>query len=527
LVDPAVGGFQPIPSVKLTQAFESYKIEGGTTKYVPHGNDQPAVSPAVVIIDQVDDITAQAMLVAIQALVADPLNQPITVQWNDLIPNGPFDGAWWIMDVSAPETTTDFPGRIKITLSMAPASGMPVGLGPDESFAGASDVSLSSPADGDVVTYRISDSKWTNKHLFGVWRALWLVGTAYVVNDLVYYAGSSYVSILAGTGQQPDIQPTYWSLVAQKGATGSTGPTGAAGTMSASSTVTSSAVGDTGVPGSASTASAGDHKHAREAFGGVPTNSAVADTAATGSSTTLARSDHLHGREALGGAAGASAVADTAAAGTSVLNSRSDHRHSREAFGASVPVGSGTAAVGSAATVVRSDHVHPLTSAASASAIVAASTGINSTETQVVTLALAAGTIAAGTSYRITASGVCTSTVANASHFRARLGTTTLSGNIAVDVSPTAAASGTAIPFLVNILVTVRTNGASGSLIGGGALDNNGVTGVSAAAQVVAQTTATVAVDTTVANLIELTFQAAAATTTCTFHNAIITVVKS
>jgi hypothetical protein len=289
LVDPAVGGFQPIPSVKLTQAFESYKIEGGTTKYVPHGNDQPAVSPAVVLIDQVDDVTAQAMLVAVRALVADPLNQPITVQWNDLVPNGPFDGAWWIMDVSAPETSTDWPGRIKISLSMAPATGMPVGLGPDESFAGATDVSLSSPVDGDVVTYRISDAKWTNKHLFGVWRALWLVGTAYAVNDLVYYSGSSYVAILAGTGQQPDTATTYWSLVAQKGATGSTGATGAAGTMSASGTVTTSAVGDTGVPGSAATASAGDHKHGRESF----TTPAIAlgSTAAAGSATTPIRSD--------------------------------------------------------------------------------------------------------------------------------------------------------------------------------------------------------------------------------------------
>lgn len=164
--------------------------------------------------------------------------------------------------------------------------------------------------------------------------------------------------------------------------------------------------------------------------------------------------------------------------------------------------------------------------APSAASIAAASAGINSTETQVVSLAIPAGVMVAGTTYRITASGVCTSTGADVGHFRARLGSATLTGNIAVDVSPTASGSGTAIPFWVDILVTVRTAGATGTLIGSGGLDNNGVTGVSAATTVVAQSVATVAVDTTAAKLIELTFQAAAATTTCTFHNAAIALVK-
>jgi len=155
--------------------------------------------------------------------------------------------------------------------------------------------------------------------------------------------------------------------------------------------------------------------------------------------------------------------------------------------------------------------------------ITAASAGINSTETQVVGLALPANSVSAGTTYRIMASGVCTSSAANVGHFRARIGTTTLTGNIAVDVSPTAAASGTAIPFSVDILVTVRTSGASGAVIGSGNLANNGATGVSAAATAVAQSTATVALDTTANKILELTFQAAAATTTCTFHDAAIT----
>lgn len=159
-------------------------------------------------------------------------------------------------------------------------------------------------------------------------------------------------------------------------------------------------------------------------------------------------------------------------------------------------------------------------------AITAASAGINSTQTVVESISIPANSLKAGTTYRIKASGVCTSSAANASNFRARIGTTTLTGNIAAEVTPTAAASGTNIPFSVELIFTVRTIGASGTAIGSGTLLNNGVTGVSAAAVVVGQVTTAVTVDTTVANLVELTYQAAAATTTCTFHNALIEIVR-
>jgi hypothetical protein len=46
--------------------------------------------------------------------------------------------------------------------------------------------------------------------------------------------------------------------------------------------------------------------------------------------------------------------------------------------------------------------------------------------------------------------------------------------------------------------------GSGGSIIGGGALNNNGVTGVSAAAVVAASLTATVALNTTVQNILQL-----------------------
>lgn len=159
-------------------------------------------------------------------------------------------------------------------------------------------------------------------------------------------------------------------------------------------------------------------------------------------------------------------------------------------------------------------------------AITAASAGINSTQTVVESISIPANSLKAGTTYRIKASGVCTSTAANASNFRARIGPTTLTGAIAAVVNPTAATSGTNIPFSVELLFTVRTIGASGTAIGSGTLLNNGVTGVSAAAVVVGQVTTAVTVDTTVTNLVELTYQAAATTTTCTFHNALIEIVR-
>jgi hypothetical protein len=63
------------------------------------------------------------------------------------------------------------------------------------------------------------------------------------------------------------------------------------------STPSTSAVGDAAADGTAvTTPAAGDHKHAREAFGS-PGNSAPGDTATNGSATTLPRSDHKHGRE--------------------------------------------------------------------------------------------------------------------------------------------------------------------------------------------------------------------------------------
>src|SRR2546422_683702 len=62
------------------------------------------------------------------------------------------------------------------------------------------------------------------------WQGTWSSSTPYAVNDAVAYSGASYISIQAGTNNQPDTSATFWTLLADKGATGATGVTGAAGT---------------------------------------------------------------------------------------------------------------------------------------------------------------------------------------------------------------------------------------------------------------------------------------------------------
>jgi hypothetical protein len=142
-----------------------------------------------------------------------------------------------------------------------------------------------------------------------------------------------------------------------------------------------------------------------------------------------------------------------------------------------------------------------------------------------------------GTTFRITVSGTCTSSSANLSHFKVYIGSgaagTTANQALAVDIAPTSPNSGSNIPFSVEAIVTIRATGAGGtaSILGSGVLSNNGATGVTAAASgnVVAQTT-TAATGTNFAttgtNNIYLDYVSAATTTTCTFYNAAIEIVK-
>jgi len=82
------------------------------------------------------------------------------------------------------------------------------------------------------------------------WQGTWSSSTAYAVNDAVAYSGSSYIGIQAGTNQEPDISPSFWTPLAQagsRGATGPMGPTGATGSTGLAGTT--GATGGTGPQG--------------------------------------------------------------------------------------------------------------------------------------------------------------------------------------------------------------------------------------------------------------------------------------
>ncbi len=188
-----------------------------------------------------------------------------------------------------------------------------------------------------------------------------------------------------------------------------------------------------------------------------------------------------------------------------------------------------TGVVGTAATAPHRDHQHQ--SPGGIASIIAASAAIVDTQVQVVGATIPAGLLKAGTVLILRASGTITSTVDNIITFRARLGPTTLTGNIPASLAAHPGNSGTttAAPFALEIRVTIRTVGASGTCYGGGFVAS--VASGAAVSQALANSSdifagASVAVDTTGANVFELTCVTAANTTAVTFQTAHASVEK-
>jgi hypothetical protein len=81
-----------------------------------------------------------------------------------------------------------------------------------------------------------------------VWHGGWASGTNYAANDAVSYAGTAYLSLVAGNlGQNPALSPSYWAVLAAAGAAGANGATGAAGATGVQGTA--GAPGATGATG--------------------------------------------------------------------------------------------------------------------------------------------------------------------------------------------------------------------------------------------------------------------------------------
>jgi hypothetical protein len=57
----------------------------------------------------------------------------------------------------------------------------------------------------------------------------WLSSTAYAIDNVVMFNGSSYVAIAASTNAEPDLTPNTWEPLALGGAAGPPGPTGPQG----------------------------------------------------------------------------------------------------------------------------------------------------------------------------------------------------------------------------------------------------------------------------------------------------------
>ena len=85
----------------------------------------------------------------------------------------------------------------------------------------------------------------------GTFKGAWSSTTVYSAKDIAFYNGSSWFSLLGqNQNKAPDANPTYWTMVAQKGDTGATGPAGATGgTGPAGATGPQGPKGDIGTTG--------------------------------------------------------------------------------------------------------------------------------------------------------------------------------------------------------------------------------------------------------------------------------------
>ena len=175
----------------------------------------------------------------------------------------------------------------------------------------------------------------------------------------------------------------------------------------------------------------------------------------------------------------------------------------------------------------RNDHAHRSPGGvASITSEVSVASSI--TVTQLVGITIPAGLMAVGTTFRIRAFGLIGDTSsAPTATWRVRIGAASLGGNIACSIVPTLGTSLSNKPWRFEALVTVRASGGSGTCIANGGLSGEYSTTLAQAVKGTAQT-ATVAVDTTLSRVLELTFQfgTSNASNILKCENAVIEVVK-
>jgi hypothetical protein len=121
------------------------------------------------------------------------------------------------------------------------------------------------------------------------WRGTYNPASSYLLDDTIFYNGSSYVCILASTGNVPT-NTTYWNIIAQQGSQGVQGVQGPAGAQGAQGAKGDKGdKGDDGADGNADAATAAAAAAAVSA-GIAATAAGVASSAATAAAASAAAS---------------------------------------------------------------------------------------------------------------------------------------------------------------------------------------------------------------------------------------------
>lgn len=149
--------------------------------------------------------------------------------------------------------------------------------------------------------------------------------------------------------------------------------------------------------------------------------------------------------------------------------------------------------------------------------------GISNTQAVVKSITIPANTLTVGSTYRFMAYAMASGdgVAGRVLTLRIRIGTTTLTGNIASSVAPTINTGASSDGFHIGGLFTVRSVGATGTCIGGLHVVGKG-TQPFASNAAASDTNSTVVVDTTVENQLELTAVTAAAGASINVHLATI-----
>ena len=154
----------------------------------------------------------------------------------------------------------------------------------------------------------------------------------------------------------------------------------------------------------------------------------------------------------------------------------------------------------------------------------AVSAAIGNSETKLVQYIIPANTLQVGSTFRVTLYGTCTPANSATSNIRVRIGTAGSSSDVAaVNLAPTSATTGTNVPFSVVMMVTVRSTGASGTVDGNGMLTNFSYgTGIESNGVGVGTPIAGATVNTTVSNIIHVSYVTSNNSTKSTFQIATI-----